>query len=142
MKPVMTYMGAHKRVYRIRGRAFEYLCFECSEPAQQWAYDHDDPNAQHGPVKGPGSAICEFSSDPWHYVPLCVRCHCHWDGRVLNASRGGSISKRTTPQWRLDQVVETMHLKAPVASQVMGISINHVYRLRKRLAMGEHQLVS
>lgn len=45
----VRYLGAHKRVYRARGRADQHTCVDCHQPANQWSYNHDDP-AEHTEV--------------------------------------------------------------------------------------------
>ena len=68
----VTYNSAHRRIYRARGDADEFSCLHCGVSAQQWAYDHADPNAitDQGPV---------FSLEPSHYIPLCRSCHKRFD---------------------------------------------------------------
>lgn len=72
-----TYKGAHQRVYSKHGMVSLRKCVGCSARAQQWAYDHADPNElcdERGRV---------YSADPDHYQPMCVACH-----RKFDLSRG------------------------------------------------------
>jgi hypothetical protein len=53
----------HLRVMRKRGKARQYLCDGCcGSAAQDWARLHD-----------------RSGLDPFDYVPLCRRCHWHYD---------------------------------------------------------------
>jgi hypothetical protein len=69
------YGNFHSRLRRRLGRADAHLCTACGAPAQQWAYDHADPNehidARTGNV---------YSIDEAYYKPMCRTCH-----RVVDA---------------------------------------------------------
>jgi hypothetical protein len=81
------YGAAHERVRATRGEVSQYQCEHCrTKPAQHWAYDHQDPEAQVEEGKrdkGP------YSSDPSRYVPLCVPCHKRFDLARLKDVSGG-----------------------------------------------------
>lgn len=62
----------HGRVKKIRGKASNFPCAHCGEPANEWAYDHLDPD-ERPDAEGP------FSLDPAHYMPLCSSCHRRFD---------------------------------------------------------------
>lgn len=64
---------AHRRVRDLRGPASDHQCEHCDRQAQDWAYDHLDPNPSRD------SAYGEFSRDPAYYLPLCRRCHNAFD---------------------------------------------------------------
>jgi hypothetical protein len=64
------YSFAHRKVYRLRGKASDHACAHCGRPARHWAYDHADPGARVDPRRGG-----PFSLDPAHYLPLCAACH-------------------------------------------------------------------
>lgn len=70
----IAYSGMHQRVTRARGRAFTMTC-PCGAPADEWAYDHADPNPKTSD-QGP------FSLDVERYVAMCRSCH-----RTLDARR-------------------------------------------------------
>lgn len=70
--PEPTYVAMHIRVAKARGSAKLQDCILCSEPAQEWAYDGDDPDEVLGFSYG---YWMSFSRDIEHYVPMCVRCH-------------------------------------------------------------------
>jgi hypothetical protein len=74
----VTYKGAHSRVEASRGRASSHSC-TCGKPAQQWAYDHQDPNEKRSP-RGP------YSIDIGHYQPMCASCHKRFDNAYLAAT--------------------------------------------------------
>lgn len=80
------YEAAHRRVYRIHGRAIEHPCFYCGLPALQWAYDHDDPDEM---VNKRGN---RYSANPEHYKPLCFNCHSYLDRRYASIRRGELVT--------------------------------------------------
>lgn len=83
----VAYGGAHRRVYRDRGKAALYVC-PCGAQARQWAYDRTDPNERiELTPRGPRS----YSTDPNHYVALCVPCHKRFD---LDHLGQGSLARR------------------------------------------------
>lgn len=68
------YIGMHLRLRDVRGSASNYACATetCDRQAQEWSYNHNDPNEKitlyHGfPVA--------FSVDLSFYEPLCKNCH-------------------------------------------------------------------
>lgn len=72
-REALTYMGAHSRVARVRGRASLHSCADCGESAFEWTYTYRDPNAlvdERGRV---------FSLDPAYYEPRCRSCHRQFD---------------------------------------------------------------
>jgi hypothetical protein len=71
----ISYFGAHMRVRTIRGSASRYIC-TCGLPAEDWAYDHQDPNAKT-------DIVGTYSTNPDHYVPLCRKCHRQFDRRKV-----------------------------------------------------------
>lgn len=82
-RPVKTSHTAHKRVYRLWGKAAQYSCIECGGPAKQWAYDGTDPTQGYGPTASAGQYgkyWSFFSSYPEFYMPMCSRCHSRRDG--------------------------------------------------------------
>lgn len=58
-----VYQARHRRVEKIRGKAYEHLCSNCCDMGADWALRHGrDPR------------------DPASYDPLCRRCHTIYDG--------------------------------------------------------------
>lgn len=74
-----SYHFAHKKIYRLRGKAADYPCEHCGGRAREWAYDHQDPAERRLPSGMP------FSVDPWHYLALCTKCHKALDAWRCNA---------------------------------------------------------
>ena len=66
---VITYTGAHRRIYSHRGPASHRECDLCGGPARQWSYMGGAPDEQVDPDGRP------YSGDPNMYRPLCVPCH-------------------------------------------------------------------
>jgi hypothetical protein len=66
------YIQAHNRVRKLRGLATDLLCVDCGDQAEEWSYDHNDPEAKadkHGP----------YSTNVDCYSPRCAECHHAWD---------------------------------------------------------------
>lgn len=100
----LTYGGAHRRVYRARGRASEHEC-RCGDPAAQWAYDHADPDEKRGPNAGNPDNVCAFSPNPSHYMPMCVPCHKLLDLYLIEHP-GGTYDEWLAEQAELDDLTE------------------------------------
>lgn len=71
----VAYGGAHRRVYRERGKATQHTC-PCGQQARQWSYDRADPDERIELTPG---GLRAYSTDPNHYVALCVPCHKRFD---------------------------------------------------------------
>jgi hypothetical protein len=67
------YTAVHLKLRDHRGRARDQRCVDCGEPAQQWSYDHADPNELLTPTG------LEYSADLAHYDPRCNACHRTFD---------------------------------------------------------------
>lgn len=76
-----AYRTVHSRLDRERGQAKTHACTVCAEPADQWAYDHQDPDERAGIVHD-GFEV-PYSVNLRHYVPLCHACHRRLDLRWL-----------------------------------------------------------
>lgn len=82
----LDYDAMHERLKQQRGRAREYMCICCGERAQEWAYQHTDPEplvSQHG---------CLYTDDVMAYEPMCRTCHRAYDrsmrDKMLQQQRG------------------------------------------------------
>ena len=73
-RPVVSYDGAHLRIMYAKGSASQFLCVDCGGKAQEWSYDHADPEELWG-----GRSGCVYSLSPEHYVPRCRVCHRAFD---------------------------------------------------------------
>ena len=71
-QPDCSYNAAHQRLKTDRGRAAGQACQHCGSPADQWSYDHLDPDERQ-------SDQGAFSLKPEHYRPLCYSCHTRFD---------------------------------------------------------------
>jgi len=69
----VSYDGMHFRLKAEFGVASTHLC-PCGAQAEQWAYQHTDPNERFQAGDGP------YSTDPDHYLPMCRPCHRQLDG--------------------------------------------------------------
>lgn len=82
-RPGGGYQAAHWRVRQIKGKASAYPCAHCDAPGAEWAYDHADPDEQFGHDHG---RMVPFSTDPDHYISLCVPCHRRLDAPKRRAT--------------------------------------------------------
>ena len=70
----VSYNTAHRRVAEAKGRAALHICVECGGQAQEWAYDHADPNVRIA-SGNPRIEGMLYSLNPDHYQPMCKSCH-------------------------------------------------------------------
>lgn len=77
----VKYGTVHRQLRQARGKASEYPCLNCGNPAEQWAYDHEDSDelTEVRLVRG-STVVVAYSLDLTHYDPLCRACHQVWDG--------------------------------------------------------------
>lgn len=80
-KEVLSYTGAHKRVQAFRGKATEYVCNHCGEPASHWSVQLERVLVVYEDHEGH-----PYSVEPDDYDPLCVPCHKAYDLGRLNAA--------------------------------------------------------
>lgn len=74
------YETAHYRLKEERGLARNQVC-SCGNPANEWAYDHTDPDQKVCPKGRP------YSFDHSRYEPLCRHCHRVRDGNRKKQER-------------------------------------------------------
>ncbi len=75
----VAYSTAHSRVRSLRGRASNYGCEHCDNQADDWAYNHSDPDELISDRAG--SLGMRYSPDPMAYISLCKSCHIKFDKR-------------------------------------------------------------
>lgn len=66
------YTAIHGRLAATRGKPSEHPCTHCPEVAQEWAYDHADPDERRN-LRGRDDGPYSLNLD--HYITLCVCCH-------------------------------------------------------------------
>ena len=78
--------AVHLRLRRAKGKASLYSCTIawCEKQAEDWAYDHTDPDPLLGKIPQSGK-LFEYSADLDRYMPLCKFHHHHLD-RSLHCS--------------------------------------------------------
>lgn len=69
-----SYRTVHSRVSKTRGHASTHLCVTCGLPAEEWAYDHTDPDERTDSARG-----LKYSTEVRHYQPMCHKCHTEFD---------------------------------------------------------------
>ena len=79
--PGIGYTAAHLRCSKLWGPARDYPCVTCGDPADQWAYDHTDPEGQTHEQRNRGGDVVTVTYSPWpeFYLPLCLSCHLVFD---------------------------------------------------------------
>ena len=78
----------HARLRDQRGKASEYPCVDCGQPAHGWSYDHSDDAAERISRRGH-----RYSTDLHLYAPRCATCHAVFDGvgsRLSVMAKGGA----------------------------------------------------
>lgn len=78
------YDAVHHRLRTHRGVARELVCVDCGGPAEEWSYDHDDPDELlHTKIRESmfSKTPPKYSRDLSHYSPRCVPCHRSFDRR-------------------------------------------------------------
>lgn len=65
-----SYSAVHQRLRRERGPAAAHPCVACGGTAEQWAYDHSEPEPRRDP-----SHDAPYSVDLARYQPMCQSCH-------------------------------------------------------------------
>lgn len=70
------YVSTHNLIRRRRGKAVLFVCVDCGGPAEEWSYDHNDPDER---TRLHGGHLVTFSRNPDCYSPRCVRCHRIYD---------------------------------------------------------------
>lgn len=81
-KDTPKYQAAHSRVWKVRGKASDHACVDCGSPADEWSYDHADPDEVTDKPSRFAGNILTWSAKPEHYKPRCAKCHRTWDGLV------------------------------------------------------------
>ncbi len=71
------YHAAHGRLYRARGKASSHQCVACGKQANEWAYQHNDPNELISKHESRA-----YSLDLSRYEPMCHACHVILDRRT------------------------------------------------------------
>jgi hypothetical protein len=81
--PSTSYAAVHWRLRSRIGHAGNYDCIGgCGNKANQWAYDHKDPEPLTT-ISPDKRRTVEHSADPTRYAPMCYRCHANFDhGRI------------------------------------------------------------
>lgn len=84
-----TYETVHIYLKRDHGDPREMKCVSCGEWADEWAYDHGDPDQLVSPKGRP------YSMKPEHYRPMCRPCH-------RRADAGGDETCRKGHPWTME----------------------------------------
>jgi hypothetical protein len=74
-----TYSTAHHALYAARGSARDYPCVDCGRHAEEWSYNHDDPNEEW--LWHSSKNCFQWCGAPQFYSPRCKRCHTKFDNK-------------------------------------------------------------
>lgn len=105
----VDYRSAHRAVQRTRGPATNHTCRGCGQPAQDWAYRHDDPAERSQQWYG---KTVTYSLDPAHYDPMCRPCHSRFDMRSGH-----------TPAWLAARLADQRKRHATVDNSLSSINV-------------------
>lgn len=85
------YSAAHARVHAAKGAASGHDCVDCGSSAEEWSYNHADPDERFGRIHadGPESA---YSLAIECYEPRCRSCHLRFD--YSKGLRGARLRSR------------------------------------------------
>jgi hypothetical protein len=77
------YMRSHRLIRAIKGKASEYRCIGCGNPAHQWSYEGGDPD-ERTEMRADGRPgikprLVKFSFSPKRYIARCRSCHIRHD---------------------------------------------------------------
>lgn len=130
-----SYRNAHKHITKKRGRAADYSCVTCGQPAAEWAYNHRDPDERTEPIRG-----LAYSNNPDYYDPMCRKCHAAFDGAV-KPKRGSGVRGEAHGQSKLTEqavreirtAVSTGEVGWSIAARY-GISVSQVSIIAQRKA--------
>lgn len=130
IKDVLTYMGAHDRVRRVKGHASEQACLDCGGAAAHWSYDGQDPDELTDPKTG-----WKYSVKPEHYEPRCVKCHGTYDITTRARGERNGYAKLTNAQVRgikASVLVDENGKKIPQRelAEHFGVSQAHISKIR------------
>ena len=89
---MIGYTALHHRIKAAFGPASSHQCARCTRQAQEWAYDHSDPE----PLIENGKP---YSLDITKYVPLCRPCHRAQDGQGV-CRKGHPWTEESTYTYR------------------------------------------
>jgi hypothetical protein len=90
-----TYHQVHKRLRATFGPARNHQCVDCGKRADEWSYDHGDPNEKR--------SVAAYSTDLSHYAARCVPCHRAFDFGVKQCRKCGD-ALRLPSAWRGSRV--------------------------------------
>lgn len=87
------YSAAHQRIVAERGKASMHHCVDCGGTADEWSYDHADPNPLVETLRGWNRDPREvsYSASPDHYDPRCRDCHARFDRPVVERAEAPAI---------------------------------------------------
>lgn len=98
-----TYSAAHHRCRQIWGPVQQYPCLDCGKPAEEWAYDGNDPTELYVEKTDweKRKSIVPYSRFPEFYMPMCKACHKRRDMRELYEAYAqfGEWRKRNPWKW-------------------------------------------
>ncbi len=110
------YRAMHYRVAAERGPAWTETCADCGEGADEWSYDHLDPDELE--AEDAANLGAPYSLEVEHYVPRCGSCHARFDKRMAR-ERQGIVD---------DAAVMTMFEDGAEAGPVMPIEFGWLVR--------------
>lgn len=76
-----SYRLVHRRVEKALGKARGHLCVDCGSRADDWSYDHADPDelVEQMVFWDSQPTAVAYSANVSHYAPRCLSCHRRFD---------------------------------------------------------------
>jgi hypothetical protein len=75
-----AYETFHSRLRREVGPATAHPCVDCGGQAEEWSYDHEDPDELLVQPRR-GRPVVRYSTNIDHYEPRCRSCHRKFDSQ-------------------------------------------------------------
>lgn len=79
-KAFPCYEAFHTRLRRQLGSAAMQACVDCNDKAEEWSYNHLDPNEALVESRS-GRKLVRYSASAEYYEPRCKSCHRKFDRR-------------------------------------------------------------
>lgn len=110
VSPRDTWRKIHHHLQRTRGKARQYACKHCGNPAKDWCYDNADPDVRFTP----GTAM-PFSAKVEHYIPLCGSCHKRFD----NLNRARDVISETAILRNQQKTIESLQQRIEMLEEII-----------------------
>ena len=84
-KEIVSYASAHRRLWRLRGKAKDFECVDCPAKAEHWSLSKNAKNILWG--DDDHGSVLAYSLDMGDYFPRCAQCHRFYDALFVRENR-------------------------------------------------------